>query len=123
MRVVLHLCNVACSMQKKKKSAIFFHLKIMFFKVFLETAHELMVIRKLPNAHPRPHLVAKEPTDLLNWSRPVLKNKYSNPIVLMAIEMVTGPTLNPLFPDINYLQNRLFVMSVFEHISNARSNY
>ena len=24
---------------------------------------------KPPNTHPRPHLMAKEPTDLLNWSR------------------------------------------------------
>ena len=28
-----------------------------------------MVPVKPPNTHPRPHLMAKEPTDLLNWSR------------------------------------------------------
>ena len=32
--------------------ATFFCPKIMFLKVFSETAHELMVMRKLPNAHP-----------------------------------------------------------------------
>ena len=40
-----------------------------FFAVFSGTAHELMVPVKPPNTHPRPHLMAKEPTDLLNWSR------------------------------------------------------
>ena len=39
-----------------------------FFAVFSETAHELMVPVKPPNTHPRPHLMPKEPTDLLNWS-------------------------------------------------------
>ena len=34
-----------------------FRPKIKFFEVFSETAHELMVMRKLPNAHPRPHLM------------------------------------------------------------------
>ena len=28
-----------------------------------------MVPAKPPNTHPRPHLMPKEPTDLLNWSR------------------------------------------------------
>ena len=39
------------------------------FAVFSGTAHELMVPAKLPNTHPRPHLMPKEPTDLLNWYR------------------------------------------------------
>ena len=42
---------------------------IMFFKVFSETAHELMAMRKPSNSHPRPHLMQKEPTDLLNLPR------------------------------------------------------
>ena len=48
------------------KCAIFFRLKIMFFKNFSETTHELMVMRKPPKARTRSHLMQKEPTDLLN---------------------------------------------------------
>ena len=39
------------------------------FAVLSGTAHELMVPAKPPKTHPRPHLMPKEPTDLLNWSR------------------------------------------------------
>ena len=46
--------------------AKFLRPKITFFKDFPETAHELMVMHKPPNAHPRSHLMQKEPTDLLN---------------------------------------------------------
>ena len=38
------------------------------FAVFSGTAHELMVPVKPPNTYLRPQLMAKEPTDLLNWS-------------------------------------------------------
>ena len=41
----------------------------IFFAVFSGTAHEPMVPAKPPNTHPRPHVMPKEPTDLLNWSR------------------------------------------------------
>ena len=40
-----------------------------FFAVFSGTAHELIVPAKPPNTHPRPHLMPKELTDLLNLSR------------------------------------------------------
>ena len=40
-----------------------------FFAVFSGAANELMVPAKPLNTHPRPHLMPKEPTDLLNWSR------------------------------------------------------
>ena len=40
-----------------------------FFAIFSGTVHELMVPAKPPNTHPRPHLMPKEPTDLLNLSR------------------------------------------------------
>ena len=46
-----------------------FSSKKHVLKVFSETAHELVVIRKPPNAHPRPYLMQKEPTDLLNLPR------------------------------------------------------
>ena len=45
------------------------HFVRVFFAVFSGTAHELMVPAKRPNAHPRPHLMPKESTDLLNSSR------------------------------------------------------
>ena len=41
----------------------------VFFAVFSVTAHELLVAAKPPNINPRPHLMPKEPTDLLNLSR------------------------------------------------------
>ena len=41
----------------------------VYFAVFSGTAHELVMPAKPPNTHPRPHLMPKEPTDLLNWSR------------------------------------------------------
>ena len=48
----------------------FWYPKITFFRVFFAvffgTAHELMVPAKLPNTHPRPYLMQKEPTNLLN---------------------------------------------------------
>ena len=47
----------------------FWYPKITFFgcfTVFSGTAHELKVPAKPPNTHPRPHLMQKEPTDLLN---------------------------------------------------------
>ena len=51
----------------------FLYPKITFFRVFIAvssgTAHELMLTAKPPNTHSRPHLMPKEPTDLLNWSR------------------------------------------------------
>ena len=51
----------------------FWCLKITFFQVFFAvfsgTANEVMVPAKPRNTHPRPHLMPKEPTDLLNWSR------------------------------------------------------
>ena len=74
-----------------------------FFAVFSGTANELMVHAKPHNTHHRPHLMRKEPTDLLNlsrrWTISGFQNvtlyskihKYSNPIVLLAIKMVTGP--------------------------------
>ena len=37
-----------------------------FFVVFSGTSHELMVPAKPPNTHPRPYLIQKKPTDLLN---------------------------------------------------------
>ena len=43
--------------------------KCFFLAVFSVTAHELMVPAEPSNTHPRPHLMPKEPTDLLNWSR------------------------------------------------------
>ena len=84
----------------------------VLFAVFAGTAHQLMVPAKPCNTHPKPHLMQKEPTDLLNFPRPlndyrgskchsVLYNRYSNPVVLMAIQMVTGPravqNARPLF--------------------------
>ena len=39
------------------------------FAIFSRTVHELMVPAKQPNTHPRPHLMPKEPTDLLNLPR------------------------------------------------------
>ena len=112
----------------------------VFFAVFSGTAHELMVPVKPLNTHPRPHLMPKELTDLLNWSRrwtisgvqnvTVLKNKYSNPTVLMDIEMVTGPrTIQNTWPFVSLSNGTLdfnpwkivffFVLCLFEHISNA----
>ena len=48
----------------------FSYPKITFFSsvfaVFSGTAHELMVPAKLPNTHPRPHLMPEESTDLFN---------------------------------------------------------
>ena len=46
----------------------------MFFKVFSETAHELMIMRKPPSAHPRPYLMQKEPTNLFNL--PTRKSRF-----------------------------------------------
>ena len=61
--------------------------KIMFFKVLSETAHELMVIRKPPNAHPRPHLMQKEPTDLLNFLRH--KSRFPVENLMLCCNIVT----------------------------------
>ena len=51
----------------------FWHPKITFFEyffaVFSGAAHELMVPAKPRNTHPRPHLIQKEPIDLLNFPR------------------------------------------------------
>ena len=55
--------------------------KIMFFKILSEIAHELMVMRKPPNAHPRPYLMQKEPTDLLNLPR----RKSSFPVEILML--------------------------------------
>ena len=45
------------------------HLFRVLFAVFSETAHELMVPAKPPNTHPRPHLMQKDPIDLINLPR------------------------------------------------------
>ena len=50
------MCNIFW--QKKK-----------FFKVFSETAYELMVTRRQSNAHHAPHLMQKVPAYLLNLPR------------------------------------------------------
>ena len=51
----------------------FLYQKITFFTVFFAlfsgTAHELMVPAKPRNTHPRPLLMQKVPTDLLNFPR------------------------------------------------------
>ena len=71
-----------------------------FFAIFSGIAHELMVLAKPPNIHPRPHLMPKEPTDLLNLSRRwmisgvqnvTLYYKIDKIQLLVAIQMVTGP--------------------------------
>ena len=49
--------------------ATIFSPKNRFFKCFSTNANKLMVIRKPPNAHHRPHLMQKEPADLLNLPR------------------------------------------------------
>ena len=40
--------------------------RVFFFFDYSGTAHELMVLAKPPNTHPRPHLMQREQTDLLN---------------------------------------------------------
>ena len=55
--------------EEEVKCVTFFRPKIMFFKIFSETAHALMVMYKPHNAHSRPHLMQKEPTDFLNLLR------------------------------------------------------
>ena len=45
------------------------HFSGVFFAVYSGTAHEIMVPATPPNTHPRPHLMPKEPTDMLNWYR------------------------------------------------------
>ena len=59
----------------------------MFFKVFSETAHELMVMRKPPNAHPRPLLMQREPTDLFNLLRP--KSHFPVETLMLCCNIVT----------------------------------
>ena len=77
------------------------HLFRVFFVVFSGTAHELMVPAEQPNIHLRTHVMQKEPIVLLSLPRRgtisgvqnvtlYSKNTYSNSIVPMDIQMVTG---------------------------------
>ena len=82
------------------------------FAVFSGTALELMVPTIPPNSHPRPHLMPKEPTDLLNWSRRWTISGVQNVTLYYKIDKVIQlfwwlykwslaqglyKTLNPLF--------------------------
>ena len=60
----------------------------MIFKVFSETAHELMAMHKLPNSHPRPHLIQKEPIDFLNLPRRGTISGVENVILYCKIDTV-----------------------------------
>ena len=54
---------------RKECNVQHFFAKNHVLRGFSGTAHELMVMRKPPNANPRPQLMQKEPTDLLNLPR------------------------------------------------------
>ena len=45
------------------------HIFLVFFAVFSGTARELRVPTMPPNTRPRPHLMQKEPIDVLNFPR------------------------------------------------------
>ena len=59
-----------------------------FFAFFSGTAHELMVPTEPLNTHPRSHLILKEPTDLLNWSRRLTISGVQNVILYYKIDIV-----------------------------------
>ena len=73
----------------------------VFFAVFSGSAHELMVPAKPRNALPRPHLMQKEPTDLLSFRRRWTISGFQNVSLYYEIyiviqlfwwlQMVTGP--------------------------------
>ena len=63
-----------------------FRPKINVLKVFSETAHELMVMRK-PNAHPWPHLIQQVPTVLINLPR--RKSRFPFEILMLFCNTVT----------------------------------
>ena len=61
--------------------------KIILFKVLPETVHKLMVMSKPLNAHPRPRLMQKEPTDLLNVPR--RKSRFIIETLILCCNIVT----------------------------------
>ena len=121
----------------------FWYPKITFVRVFFAvssgTAHELMVPAKPPNTHPRPHLMPKEPTDLLNWCRRWTISGVQNVTLYYKVDKVIQlywwlykwsldqglyKTLDPLFlfqiePEKLGPEFWVFAMIVFEHISKA----
>ena len=60
----------------------------VFIAVFSGPAHELMVPAKPPNSHPRPHLMQREPTDLLNLSRRWTISGVQNVTLYYKIDIV-----------------------------------
>ena len=58
---------------KEEVQSATFLVKKSVFEGFLRNSHELIAMRRPPNAHPRPHLMQKEPTDLLNLPRRKLR--------------------------------------------------
>ena len=111
----------------------------MFFAVFSGTAHELMVPAKPPNTHPRPHLMSKEPTDVLNWSRRWTIPGVQNVTLYYKIDKVIQSLwwlykwslaqalykiLDPLFlfqiePEISTPEKSAFRTERLEHFNNA----
>ena len=121
----------------------FWYPKVTFFRVFFAvfscTGHELMVPAKPRNTYSRPHLIQKEPTDYLNFSRRwtilVVQNVtlyYKIDIVIQLFwwlykwSLAKGYTKHstPCFyfqqnPRYQLLKNRLLPLSVLQHINNA----
>ena len=64
------------------------HLFSSFFCVFSGTAPELMVPAKPPNTHPKPHLMQKEPTDLLDFPRRCTISGVQNVTLYYKIDIV-----------------------------------
>ena len=75
----------------------------MFLRTFTEKDNKMRACMSFSKFGPYIHTSWKM---LLSFCHPVLKNKYSNPIVLMAIEMVNGPrTIQNTWPLIS-ISNR-----------------